>query len=107
MEIIPNGILIFDIKKKTITYANHELFEMTGSPTTNLSDPRFSRALEYESLVDKLCNFKEHERLQNSKSSDYNNPDKAASMAGIKFLTKEEAEALAAAPDTPKSEDNK
>lgn len=79
---------------------------MTGGPSSNSTDPKKFTALEYDSLREKLCTFKEHERLQNAKSAEYNNPDKAASMAGIKFLTKEQAEAEAAA-DTPKSTDSR
>lgn len=52
-NLLPNGILIFDIKKKQITFANKEMADILG---VSLTDFISSNNL-HDTLIDKVCKF--------------------------------------------------
>ncbi|TNV85827.1 hypothetical protein FGO68_gene2536 [Halteria grandinella] len=57
LDIVPNGVLIYDINSKRITFANQEMCDIVGKQAVG-ADP-----IGYESLQDKICLFSLYNKM--------------------------------------------
>lgn len=67
-NLLPNGLLIFDIKKRQISFANKEMAEILGVSLIEYT----SSGNIHETMFDRVCKFIQYERIQSSQMNSQN-----------------------------------